>query len=95
MGHKVLQYQSRFCSKLVDLDDRQVTQDVFKDLDSHRGPQWIVLPLITTENQIFFKILEPGNVGRQCIYAVAGRVKFLIISASLLIPRTLAYICNH
>lgn len=49
MGHKVLQYQSRFCSKLVDLDDRQVTQDVFKDLDSLRGPQWIVLPFITTE----------------------------------------------
>lgn len=56
MGHKVLQYQSRFCSKLVDLDYRQVTQDVFKDLDSLRGPQWIVcLFLQQNNNQIFFQ----------------------------------------
>ena len=41
MGSQGLQYQSGFNCKLVDFDDWQVTEDVFKELDSLWGPHTV------------------------------------------------------
>ena len=81
-----------FINKLVDFDDWQVTEDVFKDLDSLWVPHTVDCFIREKSPDI---VLDFGNVKHRCIYAVVGSREFLVSPPVYLIPRALAYMNNQ
>ena len=71
MGSQGSQTRADLISKLVDFDDWQVTEDIFKDLDSLWGPHTVYCFATPTKKnrQILFKI-------RQAPMYLCSRVKY-------------------